>query len=476
MVLKVLSLTVLLISSRLCAGAYPFMVTPKPTTVLAGKTAIIECTVAISGNESPSFSVFWQIFPGGEQITLATNRNTTDKYSILGGAAGGQYDLKVENTDASDDKSYQCAVYDMGTTTRSDPVRLEVVRPEETTFPQCFLSPRNSIDEGKTETAYCVSGNPNNTLSWNYRGRPVIGTLYRTEEYSSVEYDIHAKYEDHGVEYICYASVNNESCSIVLDVRYAPRVTIDPVEPQYPQQDTARFTCIADGNPTMFAYRWLFGATEIDQTYSHHRFNHFAFEDKGRVLVIPSVVMEDSRVRITCEVTNELGTQSAYTLMYVRGTTLTMETLGPIIVGCICGALVIILLIWTVWYCLCDCRRDHDHRRRPPPGNATNLPNLRSTGYGPESSDYLRHGRSNATFDNSTEVDSNTTLEMNERRPNSLPNNNAYSTPPGNRRLDTEIRKTYKNLDIGDDDVGLHSGSYDVNPDPEPNGTPKEID
>ncbi|XP_041662103.1 B-cell receptor CD22-like [Cheilinus undulatus] len=247
---------------------------PKPPSVSVSPSAEIKeggsVTLTCSSDANPAATYAWYKTPYSQPLSTK-NR------------------LYFRSIKASDSGEYYCtAKNSLGQESGSVTVDVKYA-PKP---PSVSVSPSAEIKEGGSVTLTCSSdANPAATYAW-YKTpySPHLSTRNRL-------YFRSIKASDSG-EYYCTAknSLGQQSGSVTVDVKYAPKLTSISVDPgEIVEGSSVTLTCSSDANPAA-VYAW----------YKKNRNQTLQMSNKGPQLSFSSIQSSDS-AEYSCVADNKLG-------------------------------------------------------------------------------------------------------------------------------------------------------------------------
>ena len=294
-----------------------FISQPIERTVLEGDDVTFYCII---DNLLPSHDVSW--YRGGIRISTGVTvdpslTQVVDRFSIEGNEDQGEYNLKITEVALADDIDYYCKVTaSSGFNLESDHARLEVHHVPPNKYPGCFPLSKESFVAGETITLTCQSerGNPPVMLKWLRKEQHLSAHLDDSQNgYRSLDYEFTIGPENHGDIFQCKmeSSAANtyirRSCSLgPLNVLFPPAKPILETTPKIIAADQEiELSCKTDANPTPL-YTWSF-SNNFDQ-------RRITYTENGQSILF-TTELSDNGTAITCNATNEYGTNQSKTLL-----------------------------------------------------------------------------------------------------------------------------------------------------------------
>uniref|UniRef100_A0A8C5RAB9 Leucine rich repeats and immunoglobulin like domains 1 n=1 Tax=Leptobrachium leishanense TaxID=445787 RepID=A0A8C5RAB9_9ANUR len=323
-------------------------VQPENTMAVFGKDVRFTCT-ATSSSSSP-MTFYWmknsEILHNAETENFAKaremDRDVIDYTTIL----------HLRNVTFSLDGRYQCVISNNFGSTYSNKARLTV-----NILPSFIKTPRDiTMRTGTKARLECAAeGFPIPEIAWQKDGGTDFPAARERRMHVMPDDDVffimEVKSEDMGV-YSCTAqnSAGSVSANATLTVLEMPFLT-HPIEEDRVVSlgATLALQCKANGSP-LPRITWLKGDEPLVITDRHH------FTPGNQLLVIRNVILEDAG-KYTCEMSNTLGTERAYSRVTVLPTTGCMAeqgkkegtmTFGIVTIAVVCS----IVLTSLVWVCI----------------------------------------------------------------------------------------------------------------------------
>ncbi|RWS14759.1 roundabout 1-like protein, partial [Dinothrombium tinctorium] len=249
-----------------------FKIIPKSLGVVAGDTAILECTPP-RGNPEPVVS--WK--KDGKLINLGTSR-----VRLL-----GKGDLKIIEVRPTDKGRYVCVAENIVAIRESPPALLNVlVKPYFTKTPTDVTA----LADETIEFTCKANGDPNPTITWMKKdGKIPIGrTEIRDDKSLRIK---RVTVADEGV-YTCEAENQGGASltSATLTVHTRPQFLISPENVNVPINSEARIDCVASGKPSPSMF-WSREGNEM-LMFPGKSYRRFSVTEEG-TLVINGVQKED---------------------------------------------------------------------------------------------------------------------------------------------------------------------------------------
>ncbi|XP_075039503.1 leucine-rich repeats and immunoglobulin-like domains protein 1 [Mixophyes fleayi] len=322
-------------------------VQPEKTMAVVGKDIRFACSAASSSSTPMTF--VWkkdnEILPNPEMENFANVKEKDGDvmvYTTL---------LHLRNVTFEHEGQYQCIITNHFGSTYSNKAGLIV-----NVLPSFIKTPSdNSIRTGTTARLECAAdGHPTPEIAWQKDG----GTDFPAarERRMHVMPDDHVffitdvKIEDMGV-YSCTAqnSAGSVSANASLSILEMPFLAHPLEDRTVSAGSTLALQCKASGSPPP-RITWLKGDEPLVMTERHH------FTAGNQFLIIRNVVQEDAG-KYTCEMSNTLGTERAYSQVSIFpmsgcvSESSKMEgtmTFGIITIAVVCS----IVLTSLVWVCI----------------------------------------------------------------------------------------------------------------------------
>ncbi|KAM4721553.1 leucine-rich repeats and immunoglobulin-like domains protein 1 [Rhinophrynus dorsalis] len=320
---------------------------PETTMAMAGKDIRFTCSAASSSSSPMSFS--WkkdnEILRNAEMENFASPREKDGEvmeYTTI---------LHLRNVTFAHEGRYQCIITNHFGSTYSSKARLTV-----NVLPSFIKTPQDStVRTGTTMRLECAAeGQPMPEIAWQKDGGTDFPAARERRMHVMPDDDIFfitdVKIEDMGV-YSCTAqnSAGSVSANATLTVLEMPFL-VQPLEDRVVSAGTTlALQCKASGSPPP-RITWLKGDEPLVMTERHH------FTPGNQLLIIRQVIPEDAG-KYTCEMSNTLGTERAYSHVSIAPTTgcvaeqSKMEgtmTFGIITIAVVCS----IVLTSLVWVCI----------------------------------------------------------------------------------------------------------------------------
>ncbi|XP_076875403.1 kin of IRRE-like protein 3 isoform X1 [Brachyhypopomus gauderio] len=268
---------------------------PHDVVVVAGQPVTLQC--AITGYHG---MVLWV----KDGLALGVNRDLSGhpRYEVVGDHSKGEYHLLIQQTNLSDDGSFECQ--GIQAAIRSRAARLTVLVPPDD--PVIIGAPVVSLRSGNPLNLTCRANNakPAASIIWTRNGEVLNGAMYTKtlqrdgqEESTVSTLYISAANVESGQRITCRASnkaaPNGKEATVTIDVQHVPLVNLS-VEPQpILEGNLVKFHCSAKANPPVTHYRWAKGGGVIRSVMG----------DSYEVVVDHTFFTEP----VSCEVANALG-------------------------------------------------------------------------------------------------------------------------------------------------------------------------
>ncbi|XP_070567940.1 dentin sialophosphoprotein-like [Ptychodera flava] len=239
----------------------------------------------------------------------------------------------MANVTAYDQGEYHCSMK----VKWSLPSDLIVLVPPEQDYPNCSLSGASSqLIEGENVTLFCQSrgGKPRPELSWMTLPVQVAYTpsTAGSRDSDTITAEITLSRNYNGVSFVCIAASpalpNARNCSVgPLDVKYRPTVVVSPLSVTVSPGGGALFTCAVDANPLPRPDQvdWIVDAGKQETGNITVRIVNGTVSE----IFIASIERELNNSKVTCNVTNSVGTDSAHGIVIVKATNGTSDEEPP---------------------------------------------------------------------------------------------------------------------------------------------------
>uniref|UniRef100_A0A6A7FZQ2 Irregular chiasm C-roughest protein-like n=2 Tax=Hirondellea gigas TaxID=1518452 RepID=A0A6A7FZQ2_9CRUS len=248
---------------------------------------------------------------------LGSNRSLPgfDRYDMTGSNEDGEYSLSIRMVLVSDDAEYQCQVGSIG----EHPILLS--HKAKLTV---LVAPKNnedmvSIDRvspiaavaGVPARLSCIArfSKPAAEIKWYIDEREVTSGMNKTilplpgSLLVSLRntLDLTPSKIHHQANISCVvthdALENQIVRSVLMEVKYPPEVSLTVDSVKIKEGDDVTFTCTAEGNPNDLTYRWEVGGVTV-------------IGDHQETYVLSNVDKDKNLAKVTCFVTNTVGTES----------------------------------------------------------------------------------------------------------------------------------------------------------------------
>ncbi|XP_063959314.1 kin of IRRE-like protein 3 [Lytechinus pictus] len=279
---------------------------PAETAVNSGVGSVtLHCTVA-----SKTGQLFW--IKDGEHIGSDQDVNIPgrSRYSIVGDASAGEYNLKIVDVTLADDGLYQCQVTPSATDEglKSNTAKLTVQRPPGSVSLDGSPTMSVEVTEQVNLTCNANAANPAATIEWFRDNEPLEGAVYSSgraaNDVSGKLWDAVSELTvtpgliDHGPLYECRASnaalTEPMTSSLTFDVQHAPVVAVETEPANVREETTTICRCVVNANPRSVSYVW----TKNGETMTG--------VDGNQMELL--VTKEDHKATIKCTATNTIGT------------------------------------------------------------------------------------------------------------------------------------------------------------------------
>ncbi|XP_055510321.1 kin of IRRE-like protein 1 [Leucoraja erinacea] len=274
-------LWILCFGSTTAASGSQIMEQPQDQVVVAGDSALLSCAVF-------NYSGIVQWTKDGLALGMGNGLPAWPRYRIVGDAEKGEHNLQIQDAELSDDAVYECQA--TGVALRSDTATLTVLVPPDE--PVIDGGPEILLRAGSTYNLTCrASGaKPAAHIVWHRDGAAQDGAATsktvmddgKRETTTSI-LTISPTDLDIGRRYTCRGSnkalPGGKETTVRLNVHHPPSVTLS-IHPQKVREgEHVVFTCTANANPAIKAYRWAKGGlliegargsvfeTSVDHTY-----------------------------------------------------------------------------------------------------------------------------------------------------------------------------------------------------------------
>ncbi|KAM5148036.1 leucine-rich repeats and immunoglobulin-like domains protein 1 [Mantella aurantiaca] len=317
---------------------------PERTMAVLGKDIRFSCKAASSSSSPMTF--VWK--KDNEILHDTETENFQEKdgdvmiYTTI---------LHLRNVTFEQEGQYQCIITNHFGSTYSNKAKLVV-----NVLPSFTKTPRdNTIRTGTTARLECAAdGHPTPEIAWQKDGGTDFPAARERRMHVMPEDDVFfitdVKSEDMGV-YSCTAqnSAGSVSANATLTILEMPFLAHPLEDRTLSVGATLALQCKANGSPPP-RITWLKGDEPIVVTERHH------FTPGNQLLIIRNVVQEDAG-KYTCEMSNTLGTERAYSQVSIFPTfgcvleSNVMEgtmTFGIITIAVVCS----IVLTSLVWVCI----------------------------------------------------------------------------------------------------------------------------
>ncbi|XP_053326341.1 leucine-rich repeats and immunoglobulin-like domains protein 1 [Spea bombifrons] len=323
------------------------IVQPESTMAVLGKDIRFTCS-ATSSSDSP-MTFYWmknsEILHSSETENFASvwgkDKDLMEHTSVL----------HLRNATFSQEGRYQCIISNHFGSTYSNKARLTV-----NILPSFTKTPRDiTIRTGTTARLECAAeGYPSPEIAWQKDGGTDFPAARDRRMHVMPDDDVffimEVKSEDMGV-YSCTAqnSAGSVSANATITILEMPFLVKSLEDHVVSVGATLALQCKASGSPPP-RITWLKGDEPLAMTERHH------FTPGNQLLVIRDVVKEDAG-RYTCEMSNTLGTERAYSRVSVypaagcvaeQGKMEGTMTFGIITIAVVCS----IVLTSLVWVCI----------------------------------------------------------------------------------------------------------------------------
>ncbi|XP_077308095.1 leucine-rich repeats and immunoglobulin-like domains protein 1 isoform X2 [Lithobates pipiens] len=324
------------------------MLQPEKTMAVVGKDIRFSCSAASSSSSPMTF--VWK--KDNEILHNAEIENFANIREKGGDVMVYTTILHLRNVTFEHEGQFQCIITNHFGSTYSNKAGLVV-----NVLPSFIKTPRdNTIRTGTTARLECAAdGHPTPEIAWQKDGGTDFPAARERRMHVMPEDDVFfitdVKIEDMGV-YSCTAqnSAGSVSANATLTILKMPFLAHPLEDRMVSAGATLALQCKANGSPPP-RITWLKGDEPIIVTERHH------FTPGNQLLIIRNVVQEDAG-KYTCEMSNTLGTERAYSQVSIFPTsggcvleTIKMEgtmTFGIITIAVVCS----IVLTSLVWVCI----------------------------------------------------------------------------------------------------------------------------
>ncbi|XP_040263538.1 leucine-rich repeats and immunoglobulin-like domains protein 1 isoform X1 [Bufo bufo] len=323
------------------------IVHPQKTMAVVGKDIRFSCSAASSSSSPMTF--VWK--KNNEILHNAETENFANAREKDGDVINYTTILHLRNVTFDHDGQYQCIITNHFGSTYSNKAGLTV-----NVLPYFTKTPRDStIRTGTTARLECAAdGHPTPDIAWQKDGGTDFPAARERRMHVMPDDDVFfitdIKIEDIGV-YSCTAqnSAGLVSANATLTILEMPFLA-HPLEDRVVSAgSTLSLQCKASGSPPP-RITWLKGDEPLVMTKRHH------FTSGNELLIILNVVQEDAG-KYTCEMSNTLGTERAYSNVSIYPTSGCVSessrkegtmTYGIITIVVVCS----IVLTSLVWVCI----------------------------------------------------------------------------------------------------------------------------
>nr|CAH0099797.1 unnamed protein product [Daphnia galeata] len=277
---------------------------PEDQTAVVGETVVMACRVLNKGGV-----LQWT----KDDFGLGSDRNLSgfERYSMIGTEDEGTFSLQIRPVTLEDDGRFQCQVSpgpeSASTAIRSRYATLAVTIPPEP--PQIVQGSHLITTEDREVELECQSrsGKPAAEIIWldgdgnlitnNVEVfKEVLADGKRTNVKSVLK--LSPKMHYHNKNITCQAQNAAErsprSVSLLMEVKYAPKVTVTVEQERIAELESVRLSCHADANPPNVVYKWYIN-------------DEIAYGDYTTELTIASASRKLNGAIVKCEVTNAVG-------------------------------------------------------------------------------------------------------------------------------------------------------------------------
>lgn len=277
---------------------------PEDQTAVVGETVVMACRVL-----NKAGVLQWT----KDDFGLGSDRNLSgfERYSMIGTEDEGTFSLQIRPVTLEDDGRFQCQVSPgpeaASMAIRSRYATLAVTIPPEP--PQIVQGSHLITTEDREVELECQSraGKPAAEIIWldgdgnlitnNVEVfKEVLADGKRTNVKSVLK--LSPKMHYHNKNITCQAQNAAErsprSVSLLMEVKYAPKVTVTLEQERIAELESVRLSCHADANPPNVIYKWYIN-------------DEIAHGDYSTELIIASASRQLNDAIVKCEVTNAVG-------------------------------------------------------------------------------------------------------------------------------------------------------------------------
>ncbi|XP_056380538.1 leucine-rich repeats and immunoglobulin-like domains protein 1 isoform X2 [Hyla sarda] len=320
---------------------------PEKTMAVVGKDIRFSCSAASSSSSPMTF--VWK--KDNEILHNVETENVASVREKDGDVMVYTTILHIRNVTFEHEGQYQCIITNHFGSTYSNKAGMTV-----NVLPSFTKTPRdNTIRTGTTARLECAAdGHPTPEIAWQKDGGTDFPAARERRMHVMPDDDVFfitdVKIEDMGV-YSCTAqnSAGSVSANATLTILEMPFLAHPLEDRTVSAGATLALQCKANGSPPP-RITWLKGDEPLIMTERHH------FTPGNQLLIIRNVVQEDAG-KYTCEMSNTLGTERAYSQVSIFPTSgcvlesSKMEgtmTFGIITIAVVCS----IVLTSLVWVCI----------------------------------------------------------------------------------------------------------------------------
>ncbi|KAL6723547.1 hypothetical protein Aduo_018537 [Ancylostoma duodenale] len=309
---------------------------PQESFVFLGQTVVLRCKVS-----NQKGAVQWM--KNGFGLGVDRQLKFFPRYSMIGSASRGEYNLQITNTTVGDDDVYACQINEAASepSVISNPAKLTVlIRPTPPKLQKTSHFMNAVAGEAVTQSCLSRKGKPPPRLGWalsnDAEGRNIstwlgetrvkFSHLFKTSGVTqeSLQADVEEEIQKDGYGYIVSSNISfvprpdddlkyilclsqhdtfpgkSESDSLKLILQYAPRVNLTLASQQQLREGgSALLACNVDAKPLdNIRISWYKNGNQL----LPHTTDTFFLE---------TLKMEDHRTEYTCQASNSIGTSHA---------------------------------------------------------------------------------------------------------------------------------------------------------------------
>ncbi|EYB87950.1 hypothetical protein Y032_0254g284 [Ancylostoma ceylanicum] len=309
---------------------------PQESFVFLGQTVVLRCKVS-----NQKGAVQWM--KNGFGLGVDRQLKFFPRYSMIGSASRGEYNLQITNTTVGDDDIYACQINEAASepSVISNPAKLTVlIRPTPPKLQKTSHFMNAVAGEAVTQSCLSRKGKPPPRLGWalsnDAEGRNIstwlgetrvkFSHLFKTSGVTqeSLQAEVEEEIQKDGYGYIVSSNISfvprpdddrkyilclsqhdtfpgkSESDSLKLILQYAPRVNLTLASQQQLREGgSALLACNVDAKPLdNIRISWYKNGNQL----LPHTTDTFFLE---------TLKMEDHRTEYTCQASNSIGTSHA---------------------------------------------------------------------------------------------------------------------------------------------------------------------